>query len=85
MLSEFLLHELVTPQGVPPAGLLHRSAARPEGVVAALRVDASRCVDEPDLSTHQPELWLREISRVRVDVAITVRGIQSLARAGEAV
>jgi hypothetical protein len=84
MLSEFLLHELVTPQGVRPAGLLHRSAARPEGVVAALRVDASRCVDEPDPSTRQTQLWLREVSRAQVDVTVTARSIHPLARAGEA-
>ena len=84
MLSEFLLHELVTPQGTRPAGLLHGSAARPEGVVAALRVDASRCVDEPDPSTRQTQLWLREISCAQVDVTVTVRSRHPVARGGEA-
>jgi hypothetical protein len=84
MLSEFLLHELVTPQEVRPGGLLHRSAARPEGVVAALRMDASRCVDEPDPSRRQAQLWLREISRAEVDVTVTVRSIEPIAPGDDA-
>jgi hypothetical protein len=84
MLSEFLLRELVAPQGVRPSGLLHQSAARPEGVFAAPLVDASQCVDGPDPTARRPKLWLREISRVKVEVTITVLSVQPLTRADEA-